>query len=159
VNPDAAARAYFDEHRVVPANTAPAFAEDGWRAATDRAGVSGMSDAAPNAWLLATLQAAATRELARFLDDASETPVAVHVECRYWAPLTCGAELRLVGWIDAIEARFATFRVQAHDAQGLVCEARIETRVVSPSTLACEIGRKRDALARRRLFEAPSAGA
>ena len=90
--------------------------------------------------------------MSRFLEEEDEMPVAARVECRYWAPVTSGAEVRLVGWIDAIEPRSAIFRVQVHDGQGLVCEARIEVDIVPAAAVADTLTRKRDALARRKLF-------
>ena len=153
MNRDAAARAYFDERRLVPeraASTKDACREA--HASPKRMVARGMSDATASAWLLATLQAVTTCELSRFLDSDDETPVATHVECRYWAPAAAGAEVRLVGWIDTIDAHAATFRVQVHDAQGLVCEARIDVDVVPGTVVADAMTRKRDALARRKLF-------
>ncbi|MGE5170407.1 MAG: hotdog domain-containing protein [Rudaea sp.] len=155
MNRDAAARAYFDERRVVPENAAPAFVEGMCcesHASSGHAGVAGMDDPAADAWLLATLQTLTTCELSRFLDGDDEMPVTANVDCRYWAPLAAGAEVRLVGWIDAIDANSATFRAQVHDAQGLVCEARIEFGVVAPTAVDRALASKRAALARRKLF-------
>ena len=151
MNADGAARAYFDERRVVPESAASP--EDGCRdaIASPRRDAEGMSDSAASAWLLATLQAVTACELSRFLDH-DEMPVATRVECRYWAPVAAGAEVRLVGWTDAVAARSAIIRVQVHDAQGLVCEARIEVNVVPATAAADAMARKRDALARRKLF-------
>ena len=153
MNADAAARAYFDERRVVPENAASE--EEPCRethASSRRVDAGGMSDSAASAWLLATLQAVTACALSRFLDGDDEMAVATRVECRYWAPVAAGAEVRLVGWTDAVAARSAIIRVQVHDAQGLVCEARIEVDVVPATAVADAMTRKRDALARRKLF-------
>jgi predicted thioesterase len=150
VNADAAARAYFDQRRVVPERASPEDACREANASHRRVDAGGMGDSA-SAWLLATLQAVTACELSRFLDH-DEMPVATRVECRYWAPVAAGAEVRLVGWTDAVAARSAIIRVQVHDAQGLVCEARIEVNVVPATAAADAMTRKRDALARRKLF-------
>jgi fluoroacetyl-CoA thioesterase len=141
---------FFDERYVVPAEqTAPRLFE---RLPHGRAYAATLVDAMATAYLVAVLESLCLREVAPFLEPGEETMVGAHVDCRHCAPVAPGAEIRVAGWVERIDQRDVTFRVQAQDEHEQVCEAVIRVAVVPRERMRAVIARKRGALERRELF-------
>jgi fluoroacetyl-CoA thioesterase len=76
-------------------------------------------------YLVAVVESICIREMQLHVDAATEVVVGRTVRIDHRGPIPPGSPLRLRGWLERLGDRSATFRVQAHDAHEVVCEATV----------------------------------
>lgn len=76
-------------------------------------------------YLVAVIESICIREMQQHVDAATEVVVGRTIRIDHCGPIPPGSPLRLRGWFERMGERSATFRVQAHDAHEVVCEATV----------------------------------
>jgi len=76
-------------------------------------------------YLVAVVESICIREMQLHVDAAREVVVGRTIRIDHRGPIPPGSPLRLRGWLERLGDRSATFRVQAHDAHEVVCEATV----------------------------------
>ena len=76
-------------------------------------------------YLVAAIESICTGLLQRHVHADDELVVIQRIYVEHGRPLPTGARIALCGWVGGLGERSATFRVHAHHAQELVCEALV----------------------------------
>ncbi len=76
-------------------------------------------------YLVAVIESICIREMQQHVDADTEVVVGRTIRIDHRGPIPPGSPLRLRGWLERMGERSATFRVQAHDAHEVVCEATV----------------------------------
>lgn len=97
-------------------------------------------------YLVAVVESICIREMQRHVDAAAEVVVGRSIRIDHRGPIPPGSPLRLRGWLERLRERSATFRVQAHDAHEVVCEATVTLVAVERAHMESRIATKIQAL-------------
>ena len=99
---------------------------------------------------MAVVESVCIREVQRLTDADAEVVVGRSIRIDHLGPIPPGSPLRLRGWVERLGERSVTFRVHAHDAHEVVCEAvvtlvatsrqNIESRITAKVTAIREPG-------------------
>lgn len=76
-------------------------------------------------YLVAVIESICIREMQLHVDATREVVVGRTIRIDHRGPIPPGSPLRLRGWLERLGDTSATFRVQAHDAHEVVCEATV----------------------------------
>ena len=76
-------------------------------------------------YLVAVVESICIREMQLHVDAVREVVVGRTIRIDHRGPIPPGSPLRLRGWLERLGDTSATFRVQAHDAHEVVCEATV----------------------------------
>lgn len=117
-----------------------------------RFGAEHMVEAMATAYLIGVLESLCICALREHIDEDAHVVVGVGVHCRHSAPIPPGAELQVSGWVEGIDGRELTFRVQACDELEPVGDASIRVAIVERGRMTGTLARKRAAVARRELY-------
>lgn len=93
-------------------------------------------------YLVAVVESTCLREMQRHVDAATEVVVGRTIRIDHRGPIPPGSPLRLRGWLERLGERSATFRVQAHDAHEIVCEATVTLVAVLRTQMESRIATK-----------------
>ena len=96
-------------------------------------------------YLVAVIESICIREMQLHV-DAAEVVVGRTIRIDHRAPIPPGSPLRLGGWLERLGERSATFRVEAHDAHELVCEATVTLVAAERAAMESRIAAKVAAL-------------
>lgn len=96
-------------------------------------------------YLVAVIESVCIREMQLHV-DAAEVVVGRTISIDHRAPIPPGSPLRLRGWLERLGERSATFRVEAHDANELVCVAIVTLVAAQRAAMELRIAAKVDAL-------------
>ncbi len=96
-------------------------------------------------YLVAVIESICIREMQLHV-DAAEVVVGRTIRIDHRAPIPPGIPLRLRGWLERLGERSATFRVEAHDANELVCEATVTLVAAQRAAMESRIAAKVAAL-------------
>ena len=97
-------------------------------------------------YLVAVVESICIREMQLHVDAADEVVVGRSIRIEHRGPIPPGSPLRLRGWLDRMGDRSATFRVQAHDAHEIVCEATVTLVAALRAPMDCRVAAKVRAL-------------
>jgi fluoroacetyl-CoA thioesterase len=76
-------------------------------------------------YLVAVIESICIREMQQHVDAAAEVVVGRSIRIDHRGPIPPESPLRLRGWLERLGDRSSTFRIQAHDAHEIVCEATV----------------------------------
>lgn len=76
------------------------------------------------------------------VDADAEVVVGRSIRIDHRGPIPPGSPLRLRGWLERLGDRSATFRVHAHDAHEVVCEATVTLVAVQRTQMESRIAAK-----------------
>lgn len=93
-------------------------------------------------YLVAVVESICIREMQQHVDAAAEVVVGRSIRIDHRGPIPPGSPLRLRGWLERLGERSATFRVQAHDAHEIVCEATVTLMAVQRTQMESRIATK-----------------
>lgn len=93
-------------------------------------------------YLVAVVESICIREMQHHVDAAAEVVVGRSILIDHHGPIPPGSPLRLCGWLERLGERSATFRVQAHDAHEIVCEAAVTLVAVQRTEMGSSIAAK-----------------
>ena len=93
-------------------------------------------------YLVAVVESICIREMQQHVDAAAEVVVGRSIRIDHRGPIPPGSPLRLRGWLERLGERSATFRVQAHDAHEVVCEATVTLVAVQRAQMESRIATK-----------------
>ena len=93
-------------------------------------------------YLVAVIESICIREMQQHVDAAAEVVVDRTIRIDHRGPIPPGSPLRLRGWLERLGERSATFRVQAHDAHEIVCEATVTLVAAQRTHLESRIATK-----------------
>jgi len=93
-------------------------------------------------YLVAVVESICIREMQRHVDAAAEVVVGRSIRIDHRGAIPPGSPLRLRGWLERLGERSATFRIQAHDAHELVCEATVTLVAVHRTQMELRIATK-----------------
>lgn len=96
-------------------------------------------------YLVAVIESICIREMQLHV-DADEVVIGRTIRIDHLASIPPASPLRLRGWLERLGERSATFRVEAHDAQALVCEASVTLVAANRDQIESRIAAKVDAL-------------
>lgn len=97
-------------------------------------------------YLVAVVESICIREMQQHVDATTEVVVGRTIRIDHRGPIPPGSPLRLRGWLERLGDRSATFRVQAHDAHEVVCEAAVTLVAVQRAQMESRIATKVSAL-------------
>ena len=97
-------------------------------------------------YLVAVVESICIREMQQHVDAVAEVVVGRSIRIDHRGPIPPGSPLRLRGWLERLGDRSATFRVQAHDAHEVVCEATVTLVAVQRAQMESRIATKVSAL-------------
>jgi fluoroacetyl-CoA thioesterase len=97
-------------------------------------------------YLVAVVESICIREMQQHVDAVAEVVVGRSIRIDHRGPIPPGSPLRLRGWLERLGDRSATFRVQAHDAHEVVCEAIVTLVAVQRAQMESRIATKVSAL-------------
>lgn len=100
-------------------------------------------------YLVAVSESICIREMQLHV-DAAEVVVGRTIRIDHRASIPPGSPLRLRGWIERLGERSATFRVEAHDANELACEATVTLVAAQRAAMESHIAAKVAALQHER---------
>ena len=98
-------------------------------------------------YLVAVVESICIREMQQHV-DAAEVVVGRTIRIDHRGPIPPAWSLRLRGWLEGMGERSATFRVQAWDADEVVCEATVTLVAVQRTVIETRIAAKLEALQR-----------
>ena len=98
-------------------------------------------------YLVAVVESICIREMQQHV-DAAEVVVGRTIRIDHRGPIPPACSLRLRGWLERMGERSATFRVQAWDADEVVCEATVTLVAVQRTVIETRIAAKLEALQR-----------
>jgi fluoroacetyl-CoA thioesterase len=93
-------------------------------------------------YLVAVVESICIREMQQHVDAAVEVVVGRSIRIDHRGPIPPGSPLRLRGWLERLGDRSATFRVQAHDAHEIICEATVTLVAAQRAHLESRIATK-----------------
>lgn len=93
-------------------------------------------------YLVAVVESICIREMQQHVDAVAEVVVGRSIRIDHRGPIPPGSPLRLRGWLERLGDRSATFRVQAHDAHEVVCEATVTLVAVQRAQMESRIATK-----------------
>lgn len=93
-------------------------------------------------YLVAVIESICIREMQQHVDASAEVVVGRTIRIDHRGPIPPGSPLRLRGWLERLGDRSATFRVQAHDAHEIVCEATVTLVAAQRAHLESRIATK-----------------
>ncbi len=76
-------------------------------------------------YLIAVVESICIREMHRQIDPAVEVVVGRIIHLEHCGPIPPGATIRLLGWVESLSQRSATFCVRAYDDHELVCDGKV----------------------------------
>lgn len=88
---------------------------------------------------MAVVESICIREMQQHVDVAVEEVVGRSIRIDHRRPIPPGLPPRLRGWIKRRGERSANFRVQAHDAHEIVCEATVTPVAVQRTQMESRI--------------------
>lgn len=94
-------------------------------------------------YLVAVIESVCIGELQEHVHPADEVVVGQRIHIEHRRPMPPGARLTLRGWVCALGERNVTFRVHAHDAEELVCEAIVTLMALPRFVMESRIDAKR----------------
>lgn len=97
-------------------------------------------------YLVAVVESICIREMQLHVDTTTEVVVGRSIRIEHRGPIPPGSPLRLRGWLERLGDRSATFRVQAHDAHEIVCEAVVTLVAAQRAPMESRIAAKLSAL-------------
>lgn len=93
-------------------------------------------------YLVAVIESVCIREVQRLTDADAEVVVGRSIRIDHLGPIPPGSPLRLRGWAERLSDRSVTFRVHAHDAHEVVCEAVVTLVATSRQNIQSRITAK-----------------
>ncbi len=93
-------------------------------------------------YLVAVVESICIREMQQHVDATTEVVVGRTIRIDHRGPIPTGSPLRLRGWLERLGDRSATFRVLAHDAHEIVCEATVTLVAAQRAPLESRIATK-----------------
>jgi len=94
-------------------------------------------------YLVAVIESVCIAQLQEHVHPADEVVVGQRIHIEHRRPMPPGARITLRGWVCALGERSVTFRVDAHDAQELVCEAIVTLAALPRHVMDSRIDAKR----------------
>ena len=98
-------------------------------------------------YLVAVIESICIGRVQEHVHPAHEVVVGLRVHIEHRRPMPPAARVTLRGWVHAISERSVTFRVRAHDAQEIACEALVTLVVLPRAQMQARIDAKRALIA------------
>lgn len=144
MNHEAVSAVFFEESYVVPADqTARSLFA---RLPHGRDYAQQLIECLATGYLVAVIESVCIREVQRLTDAEAEVVVGRSIRIDHLGPIPPGSPLRLRGWVERLSDRSVTFRVRAHDAHEVVCEAVVTLVATSRQNIESRITAKVSAL-------------
>jgi predicted thioesterase len=94
-------------------------------------------------YLVAVIESICIGRVQEHVHPECEVVVGLRVHIEHRRPMPPKARIVLRGWVHAISERSVTFRVRAHDAQEIACEALVTLVVLPRAQMEARIEAKR----------------
>ena len=144
MNHQAVSGVFFEESYVVPADQTARSLFSRLPHGKDYA--QRLIECLATGYLVAVIESVCIREVQELTDAALEVVVGRSIRVDHLGPIPPGSPLRLRGWVERMGDRSVTFRVQAHDAHEIVCEAVVTLVATSRADIESRIEEKISAL-------------
>jgi predicted thioesterase len=94
-------------------------------------------------YLVAVIESVCIGRVQEHIQPDEEVVVGLRVHLEHRRPMPASARVALRGWVEGLSQRSVTFRVRAHDAQELVCDASVTLVVLPRAQMEARIDAKR----------------
>lgn len=144
MNHEAVSAVFFEESYIVPADqTARSLFS---RLPHGRDYAEQLIECLATGYLVAVIESVCIREVQQLTDADAEVVVGRSIRIDHRGPIPPGSPLRLRGWVERLSDHSVTFRVRAHDAHEVVCEAVVTLVATSRQAIESRITAKAAAL-------------
>lgn len=93
-------------------------------------------------YLIAVVESICIREMQRQIDPAVEVVVGRTIHIEHCGPIPPGATIRLLGWVERLGRRSATFCIKAYDDHELVCDSKVTLVAADRASMETRIATK-----------------